>query len=113
MLAGASALGQSPAMALAFSFFLFTFLPPLGAAFAAQIVLAREARHRLRRWTAALWVAAFTIVTSWEGPGSLLGLALLMLLVLGIAFVVAYGGAWLGSAAALRLKRLGQREAPG
>jgi hypothetical protein len=86
-------------------FLLLLVLPTMAAAFTAQLALSPAARHRVRRWTAGLWVAAIALVTSWdEGAGSILGLVLYTAMTLGIAFLVAYCGALTGSIAALRLR---------
>jgi len=91
------------------STFLFMFGPPAVFAFAAQLAAAAGTRHRLRRWTAGLWVALVAGLTSWSEEGAhWLGTALFMLTVLGLSFLVAYAGALSGSAAALRLKRRGR-----
>ena len=99
-------------MSISLSLLLLISLPPLAAAFTAQLVLSRGARARLRRWTAGLWVAALALVSSWdEGAGSILGLVLFMILQLGLAFLLAYCGALIGSMVALRLRlAIGRRQ---
>jgi hypothetical protein len=82
-------------------------LPPAAAAFVAQLALRRVQRHRIRRWIAALWIAILSASTAiGDDSGSWLGRFLFALLVVTAAFLIAYLGALLGSAAALRLKRL-------
>jgi hypothetical protein len=89
------------------SVFLLMFAPPALFAFVGQLAGSAEGRHRLRRWTAGLWVALIAGLSSWsEENGHWLGIALFMLMALGLSFLVAYAGALAGSAAALRLKRL-------
>lgn len=99
-------------MSVTLPLLLLVFLPPLAAAFTAQLAMSRGARARLRRWTAGLWVAALALIASWdEGAGSILGLVLFMILQLGLAFLLAYCGALMGSMAALRLRlALGRRQ---
>jgi hypothetical protein len=92
------------------STFLILLLPPLAAAFAAQLFVSSEARHRVRRWAAGLWIALLAAISSWtDENGSRLGIFLATLLLLALFFLVAYGGALAGSWAALRLKRLAHR----
>ena len=99
-------------MSVTLSLLLLIFLPPLAAAFTAQLVLSRGTRVRLRRWTAGLWVAALALVSSWdEGAGSVLGLVLFRVLQLSLAFLLSYCGALIGSMTALRLRlAIGRRQ---
>lgn len=88
-------------------FFLTLVLPPFAIAFIAQLAAGQIHRHRIRRWIAALWIALLSASTSiGDDSGSWLGRFLFALLVVTAAFLLAYLGAWLGSAIALRLKRL-------
>jgi hypothetical protein len=69
--------------------------------------VAREGRHRRRRWVAGLWVALAAALSTYpDEPGHWLGVALFLTMLLGFFFAVAYAGALLGSHAALRLKPL-------
>ncbi|HEX8643638.1 MAG TPA: hypothetical protein VF702_06965 [Allosphingosinicella sp.] len=90
------------------SLFLLMFVPPAALAFIGQLACTMEARHRLRRWTAGLWVALIAGLSSWSNDesGHWLGIALFMLTVLGLSFLIAYAGSLAGSLAALRLKSL-------
>lgn len=91
-------------------YFLVMLLPPLLTAFAVQLLLSRDQRHRLRRWVAALWVALIAVMTTWEPEqGAALGIALFALLLVGLSFLVAYCGAFAGSHGALLLMRRGRR----
>ena len=86
-------------------FLLFLFAPPLVAAFLLQLFLNHSARHRVRRWTAGLWVAAVAALSTFDETGHWLGVALYLAMLLGFFFIVAWVGALLGSRAALSVRR--------
>jgi hypothetical protein len=89
-------------------------VPPLLIGFAAQLLFSAAQRHRVRRWTAAVWTAFLSVMSSVaDGGGSTIGLFLFTLLVVTIAFLAAWLGAFIGSAAALRIKRLAGKAAAG
>jgi hypothetical protein len=86
-------------------FLLFLFAPPLAAAFLLQLFLNHSARHRVRRWTAGLWVAAVAAISTFDEKGHWLGVALYLAMLLGLFFLIAWVGALLGSRAALGVRR--------
>jgi hypothetical protein len=90
-------------------------VPPILIAFAAQLGLSRAQRHRVRRWTAALWTAFLSLMSSVVdgGGGSGIGLFLFTLLLVAVTFLIAWAGALAGSLAALQIKRLAQAVAGG